>query len=182
MPTRMAASASLDNLCSYSFAANGGVAGGPVALGAGCGSADLRHQQRHSADLGHRPDQQCGARRPQGGPRLDARTRTSTARCACARSRPAGTSSLARRLPARARRQAQRIDDGVEDVLATGKLRRVPAVFVTGRNDGILPPNFTLARLFRPQQRRRRLAQLAALLRGHQRASPRQLQPVPRLQ
>jgi len=41
------------------------------------------------------------------------------------------------------RRQAQRIDDGVEDILATGKLRRVPAVFVTGRNDGILPPNFT---------------------------------------
>jgi hydroxybutyrate-dimer hydrolase len=28
-------------------------------------------------------------------------------------------------------------------VLASGKLRRVSAVFVTGRNDGILPPNFT---------------------------------------
>jgi hydroxybutyrate-dimer hydrolase len=41
------------------------------------------------------------------------------------------------------RRQARRIAEGVEDIIASGKLRRVPAVFVTGRNDGILPPNFT---------------------------------------
>ena len=41
------------------------------------------------------------------------------------------------------RAQARRIADGVEDIRATGKLRRVPAVFVTGRADGILPPNFT---------------------------------------
>ena len=41
------------------------------------------------------------------------------------------------------RSQARRIADGVEDIRATGKLRRVPAVFVTGRADGILPPNFT---------------------------------------
>jgi len=41
------------------------------------------------------------------------------------------------------RAKAQRIAEGVERVIATGRLRRVPAVFVTGRNDGILPPNFT---------------------------------------
>jgi hydroxybutyrate-dimer hydrolase len=41
------------------------------------------------------------------------------------------------------RAQARRIAEGVEDIRASGKLRRVPAVFVTGRNDGILPPNFT---------------------------------------
>jgi hydroxybutyrate-dimer hydrolase len=41
------------------------------------------------------------------------------------------------------RRQARRIAEGIEDIIASGKLRRVPAVFVTGRNDGILPPNFT---------------------------------------
>jgi hydroxybutyrate-dimer hydrolase len=38
--------------------------------------------------------------------------------------------------------QAQRIAEGVEDIIASGDLHRVPAVFVTGRNDGILPPNF----------------------------------------
>ena len=37
---------------------------------------------------------------------------------------------------------ARRISDGVEEILANGRLNRVPAVFVTGRNDGILPPNF----------------------------------------
>ena len=41
------------------------------------------------------------------------------------------------------RAQARRIAEGVEEIRATGKLRRVPAVIVTGRNDGILPPNFT---------------------------------------
>jgi hydroxybutyrate-dimer hydrolase len=39
--------------------------------------------------------------------------------------------------------QANRIDEGVEQILATGKLSRIPAIFVQGRNDGILPPNFT---------------------------------------
>jgi hydroxybutyrate-dimer hydrolase len=38
--------------------------------------------------------------------------------------------------------QAQRIAEGVEQIIATGKLHRTPAIFVTGSNDGILPPNF----------------------------------------
>ena len=41
-----------------------------------------------------------------------------------------------------ARDQAHRIAEGVEDILASGNLHRTPAIFVTGRNDGILPPNF----------------------------------------
>jgi len=41
------------------------------------------------------------------------------------------------------RDQARRIDRGVDDILASGDLRGVPAIFVTGRNDGILPPNHT---------------------------------------
>jgi hydroxybutyrate-dimer hydrolase len=41
-----------------------------------------------------------------------------------------------------ARDQARRIGEGVEDIIASGNLHRTPAVFVTGRNDGILPPNF----------------------------------------
>ena len=39
--------------------------------------------------------------------------------------------------------QARRIGQGVEQIIASGNLHRTPAVFVTGRNDGILPPNFT---------------------------------------
>ena len=39
--------------------------------------------------------------------------------------------------------QAERAAEGVREVLATGRLRQVPAIFVTGRNDGILPPNHT---------------------------------------
>jgi hydroxybutyrate-dimer hydrolase len=39
--------------------------------------------------------------------------------------------------------QAHRIGEGVEAILASGRLSRVPAIFVQGRNDGILPPNFT---------------------------------------
>jgi len=39
--------------------------------------------------------------------------------------------------------QAARIAEGVTAIIASGNLHRTPAVFVTGRNDGILPPNFT---------------------------------------
>ncbi len=37
---------------------------------------------------------------------------------------------------------AYRIREGVEEILASGRLHGVPATIVTGRNDGILPPNF----------------------------------------
>jgi hydroxybutyrate-dimer hydrolase len=42
-----------------------------------------------------------------------------------------------------ARALARRISEGVEAIRAKGRLRGIPAVFVTGRNDGILPTNFT---------------------------------------
>jgi hydroxybutyrate-dimer hydrolase len=41
-----------------------------------------------------------------------------------------------------AAREAHRIAEGVEDIIASGSLHRIPSIFVTGRNDGILPPNF----------------------------------------
>ena len=41
-----------------------------------------------------------------------------------------------------ARDQAQSIAESVEDILASGNLHGTPAIFVTGRSDGILPPNF----------------------------------------
>jgi hydroxybutyrate-dimer hydrolase len=39
--------------------------------------------------------------------------------------------------------RAQRVQQGVSEVLASGDLHGVPAIIVTGRNDNILPPNFT---------------------------------------
>jgi hydroxybutyrate-dimer hydrolase len=41
-----------------------------------------------------------------------------------------------------AENEAHRIAEGVEDIIASGNLHRIPSIFVTGRNDGILPPNF----------------------------------------
>ena len=60
----------LDNLCNYSFGATDGRRS-RTARGRRRG-ADLRHQQRHSADQRRQPDQQRGAGRAEGGPRLDA--------------------------------------------------------------------------------------------------------------
>jgi hydroxybutyrate-dimer hydrolase len=37
---------------------------------------------------------------------------------------------------------ALRIDVGVAEILSSGRLHGIPATIVTGRNDGILPPNF----------------------------------------
>jgi hydroxybutyrate-dimer hydrolase len=38
---------------------------------------------------------------------------------------------------------ANRLSQGVAEIRANGKLHGIPAVIVTGRNDAILPPNFT---------------------------------------
>lgn len=38
--------------------------------------------------------------------------------------------------------QAQRIREGVQQIIANGNLHGIPAVIVTGRGDNILPPNF----------------------------------------
>ncbi len=39
--------------------------------------------------------------------------------------------------------QSERVRAGVMRILATGNLHGLPAIFATGRNDGVLPPNFT---------------------------------------
>lgn len=39
--------------------------------------------------------------------------------------------------------KASRVAAGVQPVRASGALRGVPAIWVTGRDDGVLPPNFT---------------------------------------
>jgi hydroxybutyrate-dimer hydrolase len=170
----------LDNLCSFSLAANGGVPGGPPVPIAAAEEAKI-----FGTSNGIPPTSTIALINDAapGGPKEE---RGSTPNqnldgALCLRSLATGKDAVTGAPLAGAQAaQAKRIADGVGEVLASGKLRRVPAVFVTGRNDGILPPNF-LARLFRAQQPRRRLGKLAALLRGHERTPPRQLQPVPRL-
>ncbi|MBV8399687.1 MAG: D-(-)-3-hydroxybutyrate oligomer hydrolase, partial [Acetobacteraceae bacterium] len=39
--------------------------------------------------------------------------------------------------------EARRIAHGVSNILATGRLHGVPAIYAAGRNDAVLPPNFT---------------------------------------
>jgi hydroxybutyrate-dimer hydrolase len=38
---------------------------------------------------------------------------------------------------------ARRIKQGTDEILTSGRLNGIPTLIVTGRNDGILPPNFT---------------------------------------
>ena len=105
--------------------------------------ADLRHQQRHPAD--RRRQRSSTTRRPAGRRRTAARRPSQNLDGAlCLRSLATGKDAVTGApLAGDAARQAQRIAEASSEILATGKLRRVPAMFVTGRNDGILPPNFT---------------------------------------
>ena len=100
----------------------------------------------------------------------------------CLRSLAQGTdaSSGAALGPAEAE-QAQRVRRGVRDVRATGDLHGVPAVYVVGRNDGVLPPNFTGRAYYGLNQTVEGEFERAALLRGHERAASRHLQPVRRV-
>jgi len=140
----------LDNLCNYSLAAAGpgappppfGAGGPPVPL------APAAEAQIFSTSNGIPPTGGVALinNAAPAGPMED---RGSTPGqnlegALCLRSLAVGKDAVTGApLTGAARRQAQRIDDGVGDILANGKLGRVPAVFVTGRNDGILPPNFT---------------------------------------
>jgi hydroxybutyrate-dimer hydrolase len=133
----------IDNLCAYSFAANGGVPGGPpialapVSLATIFGTSNgipptsgialINNAAAGGAkeDRGSTPDQN-----------LDG--------ALCLRSLATGKdASTGAPLTGPSRLNARRIDEGVDRILASGDLHGVPAIFVTGRNDGILPPNFT---------------------------------------
>jgi hydroxybutyrate-dimer hydrolase len=133
----------LDNLCAYSLAANGGVPGGaPVPLAA------TNEASIFATSNGIPPTSGIALinNAATGGPKED---RGSTANqnldgALCLRSLATGKDAVnGTPLTGLQLAQAHRIEEGVEDILATGKLSRVPAIFVQGRNDGILPPNFT---------------------------------------
>jgi hydroxybutyrate-dimer hydrolase len=133
----------LDNLCGYSFAANAGVPGGaPVPLAAAAEAAIFGTSSGIPPTSGMALINNAAP----GGSKED---RGSTPNqnldgALCLRSLATGKDAVTGApLGGSQQAQASRIAAGVEEVLATGKLRRIPAVFVTGRNDGILPPNFT---------------------------------------
>ncbi len=132
----------IDNLCDFSFAANGGIAGGPpVPLAA------VNEAQIFATSNGIPPTSGLALinNAAPGGPKEE---RGSTPNqnldgALCLRSLATGKDAVTGTpLSGTVRSQARRIAEGVEDIRASGRLRRVPAVFVTGRSDGILPPNF----------------------------------------
>jgi len=130
----------LDNVCAYSMAA--ALAGVPAPLAA------TNEAQIFGTSNGIPPTSGLSLinNAAPGGPRED---RLSTPNqnldgAFCLRSLATGKDAVTQvRLTGARKAQGDRIANGIEDILATGRLRRVPAVFVTGRADGILPPNFT---------------------------------------
>ena len=133
----------LDNLCNYSFAANGGIAGGPPVPLAAAGAAQI-----FGTSNGIPPTSGIALinNAAVGGPKEDRGSSPSQNLdgALCLRSLATGKDAVTGApLDGARSRQARRIAENVEDILASGKLRQVPAIFVTGRNDGILPPNFT---------------------------------------
>jgi hydroxybutyrate-dimer hydrolase len=129
----------LDNLCSYSLGATVGGVPGPLAATA--------EAQIFGTSNGIPPTSGVNLinNAAPGGPKED---RASTPDqdldgALCLRALGTGRDAVSGApLVPPAAGQAQRIAEGVEDIIASGDLHRVPAIFVTGRNDGILPPNF----------------------------------------
>jgi hydroxybutyrate-dimer hydrolase len=133
----------LDHLCQYSFASNGGVPGGPPVPLAAANEAQI-----FGTSNGIPPTSGVALinNAAPGGPKEDRGSTPSQNLdgALCLRSLATGRDAVTGGpLNGAQRNQARRIADGVEDIIATGDLRRVPSVFVTGRNDGILPPNHT---------------------------------------
>src|SRR5262249_12419005 len=133
----------LDNLCNYSLAANAGVAGGPPVPLAAANEAQI-----FGTSNGIPPTSGIALinNAAPGGPKEDRGSTPSQNLdgALCLRSLAAGSdAATGHPLGGSQRVQARRIIEGVEGVIATGNLRRVPSIVVTGRNDGILPPNHT---------------------------------------
>ena len=130
----------LDNLCNYSF-------GATTASGIPSPLATANEAQIFGSSNGIPPTSGINLinNAAPGGPKED---RVSTpdqdldgALClrALALGRDAVTGAPLGRAAAT---QVRRIDEGVEDIIASGNLHRIPSMIVTGRSDGILPPNF----------------------------------------
>ena len=172
----------LDNLCSYSFAANGGVPGGPPVRARGRrrrrrSSAPATAFRRPPASPSSTTRRRAGPKEDRGStPRSEPRRRAvpALARDGQGRGDGRGAHRHAAEPGAPHRRRRRGHSRHRQAAPRSGRVRDRPQ----RRHPAA---ELHLARLFRAQQRGRRLDQLAALLRGDERAAPRQLQPVPRL-
>jgi hydroxybutyrate-dimer hydrolase len=132
-----------DHLCDYSFAANNNVAGGPPVPLAAASEAQIFGVSNGippTAGIALINNAAPGGAKEDRGSTPSQNLDGALCLRSVAADRDAATGQP---LGGAQRAQARRIVEGVEDITATGDLRRVPSIFVTGRNDGILPPNHT---------------------------------------
>ena len=135
----------LDNLCNYSFGATNAGIPGPLAA--------TNEAQIFGSSNGIPPTSGINLinNAAPGGPKED---RLSTAdqdldNALCLRSLAQGRDAVTGApLDGTAARKAQRVEVGVEQIIASGNLRRIPSIFVAGRNDAILPLNFAARAYF----------------------------------
>jgi hydroxybutyrate-dimer hydrolase len=136
----------LDNLCKYSFGATD-AAGAPIAL------APTSEAQIFGSSNGIPPTSGINLIN-NAAPGAPKESRASTADqnldgALCLRSlaleHDAVTGAL---LDGAAASEAQSIEVGVKQIIASGNLRRIPSIFVAGRNDAILPLNFAARAYF----------------------------------
>jgi hydroxybutyrate-dimer hydrolase len=127
-----------DNLCNYSFAATSGTPPAPAALAAAA------EAQIFGSSNGIPPT--SGISLINNAKSLEDRASTSDQNldgALCLRSLALGMDAVTGApLSGAAATQASIIVGSVKQLQATGRLHGVPAIFVAGRNDGILPLNF----------------------------------------
>src|ERR1700738_615479 len=129
----------LDNLCNYSFAGTAAGVPAPLAPTAEAKIFGTSNGIPPTAGVNLINNAAPGGAKEDRASTLDQNLDGAL----CLRSLATGKDATAGTpLAGTARDQAHRIAEGVEDIIASGNLHRTPAIFVTGRSDGILPPNF----------------------------------------
>src|SRR3984893_1417568 len=129
----------LDNLCNYSFAGTAAGVPAPLAPTAEATIFGTSNGIPPTAGVNLINNAAPGGAKEDRASTLDQNLDGAL----CLRSLATGKEATAGTpLAGTARDQAHRIAEGVEDIIASGNLHRTPAIFVTGRSDGILPPNF----------------------------------------
>ena len=129
----------LDNLCNYSFAGTAGGVPAPLAPNVEATIFGTSNGIPPTATVSLINNAAPGGAKEDRASTLDQNLDGALCLRSLATGKDATTGTP---LAGTARDQARRIAEGVEDIIASGNLHRTPAIFVTGRSDGILPPNF----------------------------------------
>ncbi len=130
-----------DNLCGYSMGATAAGTGVPIPLPTAAEQALFGNSNGIPPTGGVNLIANLAA----GGPKEDrvSSADQDLAGALCLRGLATGKDPVTgAALTGAAATQSLRIAQGVQQILATGNLHGIPAVYVAGRNDGILPPNF----------------------------------------